>query len=45
MDLVRDLKMCNIQEILRLLTKNQLYLNLYALIMYEHKCVENWSDH
>ena len=33
MGLVIDLKMCNLQEIIGFLTKIQLYLNLYALIM------------
>ena len=39
-------KMRNLHEIIGFLTKIQLYLNLYALIMpAPPKCVENCSDH
>ena len=44
---VIDPKMRNLQELIGFLTKIQLYLNLYALIMTQHapKSVENCSDH
>ena len=51
MGLVIDPKMRNLQEIIGFLTKIQLNVNLYALIMTElitlhaPKCVENCSDH
>ena len=50
MGLVIDPKMRNLQEIIGILTKIQLYLNLYVLIMttfpqHAPKCEENCSDH